>query len=74
MLSQEANAHVNEALGEMSELDRQILLLKYTENWSYREIALHLGVQDETIEYRLMKARKNLRHRLRALVDEGTGL
>jgi RNA polymerase sigma factor (sigma-70 family) len=74
MLSQEANAQVHEALSEMSELDRQILLLKYTENWSYREIALHLGVQDETIEYRLMKARKNLRHRLRALVDEGTGL
>lgn len=74
LLSQEAQSRVGEALAQLPELDRQVLLLKYTEDWSYREIAAHLGVQEETVEYRLMKARKSLRQRLKSFVEEGVVL
>ena len=49
----------------LNELDRQILMLKYTEGWSYRQLSEHLGVKEDTVEYRLMKARKNLRRLLK---------
>ena len=71
LLSQEAQGRVGQALEKLPELDRQVLLLKYTEDWSYREIAAHLGVQEETVEYRLMKARKSLRQQLKSFVEEG---
>ncbi|MBC7965793.1 MAG: sigma-70 family RNA polymerase sigma factor, partial [Fuerstia sp.] len=41
-----------------------------TEGWSYRELADHLGVREDTIEYRLLKARKNLRRLLRQFDEE----
>ena len=71
LLSQETRGRVGQALEKLPELDRQVLLLKYTEDWSYREIAAHLGVQEETVEYRLMKARKSLRQQLKSFVEEG---
>ena len=37
--------NVRTALLELSELDRQILLLKYSEDWTYRQLAEHLGVK-----------------------------
>jgi RNA polymerase sigma-70 factor (ECF subfamily) len=53
------------------EVERQLLLLKYAEGWSYRQIAEQLGVQEDTVEYRLLKARKKLRRELSALKVEG---
>jgi RNA polymerase sigma-70 factor (ECF subfamily) len=70
LLTSEAQQTVRQALGEMDEIDRQILLLKYSEGWSYRELADHLGVQEETIEYRLIRARKSLRRLLRRFDEE----
>ncbi|MEY3459646.1 MAG: hypothetical protein RL215_2803 [Planctomycetota bacterium] len=72
LLSDEARGQVHAALDELSDLDRQVLMLKYSEGWSYRQIAEHLGVNEDTIEYRLLRARKNLRQRLRAFADEGS--
>lgn len=72
LLDAEAQQSVHQALGELNEIDRQILMLKYSEGWSYREIASHLGVQEDTIEYRLLRARKNLRRHLRQFSEEGT--
>ena len=37
--------NVRMAMLELSELDRQILLLKYSEDWTYRQLAEHLGVK-----------------------------
>jgi RNA polymerase sigma-70 factor (ECF subfamily) len=71
LLDAEAQQSVQQALGELHEIDRQILMLKYSEGWSYREIASHLGVQEDTIEYRLLRARKNLRRHLRQFSEEG---
>ena len=41
--------------------DAEILLLKYTEEWSYRELAVHLGVSESAVEARLHRARGRLR-------------
>ncbi|HAP06545.1 MAG TPA: RNA polymerase subunit sigma-24 [Planctomycetaceae bacterium] len=67
MLHDEAQSRVRQALAELGEVERQLLLLKYAEGWSYRQIAERLGVQEDTVEYRLLKARRNLRRQLSAL-------
>ena len=47
-------------------------MLKYSEDWSYRQLAELLGVKEDTVEYRLTKARKNLRRSLLRLGEGGT--
>jgi len=42
------------------------LLLKYTENWSYQQIAAHLGISHSAVEARLHRARRKLRAELAA--------
>ena len=44
--------------------DAEILLLKYTENWSCRDLAEHLGQTEAAIESRLHRARRRLRDEL----------
>jgi DNA-directed RNA polymerase specialized sigma24 family protein len=38
--------------------------LKYSENWTYRELAAHLGQTEAAIESRLHRARRRLRDEL----------
>ena len=52
------------ALERLSRRDAEILLLKYTEDWSYRELALHLGASESAVEARLHRARARLRAEL----------
>ena len=61
MLNVEQSSAMRIAMQELNVRDREILMLKYTENWSYKELAGHLGIKVKTVEYRLMKARKCLR-------------
>lgn len=64
VLAAEKQQQVQEAMQQLDDLDRQILMLKYSENWSYRDLAEHLGVKEDTIEYRLTRARKKMRQLL----------
>jgi RNA polymerase sigma factor (sigma-70 family) len=64
LLSDERQALVRQALGRIAPRDREILLLKYTENWNYGQIATHLGVSHSAIEARLHRARRRLREQL----------
>ncbi len=64
MLAQEQQENLQWALSELRPQEREILTLKYSENWSYRQMADHLGVPTRTIEYRLLNARKQLRRNL----------
>lgn len=73
LLASETQENIQKALGKLPEIERQILMLKYAEGWSYKELAGHLGVQEDTIEYRLLRARKNLRRLLVRFDDEGPG-
>ncbi len=64
LVQTELNQAVREALTALREQDREILVLKYTENWSYTDLARHLGASTGTIEYRLIRAKKALRQQL----------
>jgi RNA polymerase sigma-70 factor (ECF subfamily) len=61
LLRDERRRAVREALARLPGRDAEILLLKYTENWSYRELAAHLGVGEGAVEARLHRARGKLR-------------
>lgn len=70
VLAAEQQAHVQSAMKQLDELDRQILMLKYSDGWSYRQLSEHMGVKEDTIEYRLVKARRKLRRILSSSLDE----
>jgi RNA polymerase sigma-70 factor (ECF subfamily) len=60
----ERRSLVREALGRLARRDAEILLLKYTEDWSYRALAAHLGIAESAVEARLHRARGRLREAL----------
>jgi RNA polymerase sigma-70 factor (ECF subfamily) len=61
LLRDEWRELVRQALGRLPRRDAEILLLKYTEDWSCRELAAHLGASASAIEARLHRARQRLR-------------
>ncbi len=67
LMNEERETSVRQAIESLEELDREILMLKYTENWNYQQLADHLGVTLNTVEYRLLRARKRLRRELMRL-------
>ena len=66
LLARERRGMIRQALEKLPERDAEILMLKYTETWSYFEIANHLGVSHSAVEARLHRARKRLRDELAA--------
>lgn len=64
IMTDERLQKVRTAIAGLAVRDREILMLKYTENWSYQQLSEHLGVSNNTIEYRLIQARKQLRNQL----------
>lgn len=64
LLSDERRKQVRSAMKKLVRRDAEILLLKYTEDWSYREIAKHLGLSESAVEARLHRARQRLREEL----------
>ncbi len=68
LLQAERRGLVRVALERLPRRDAEILLLKYSENWSYRVLAAHLGTSESAVEARLHRARARLRN---ALNDSG---
>jgi RNA polymerase sigma-70 factor (ECF subfamily) len=58
---------LGDALGELSELQREIVLLHDVEGWKHREIAERLGIPSGTVRSHLHFARKSLRGSLSAI-------
>jgi RNA polymerase sigma-70 factor (ECF subfamily) len=67
LLADERKSLVRKALERLPRRDAEILLLKYTEDWSYRELAEHLGLSTSAVEARLHRARKKMRRALTAV-------
>lgn len=67
LLANERRALIQQAMGNLAARDAEILLLKYTEHWSYHQIAAHLGIGHAAVEARLHRARGRLRQELAAL-------
>ena len=67
LLADERKTMVRQALGQLSRRDAEVLLLKYSEDWSYRQMAEHLGMSESAVEARLHRARQKLRSELHRL-------
>ena len=55
------------AIQRLSQQDREIVLLKFTRNCSYRQLAERFGLAERAIEYRLVSAKRQLRAELQKL-------
>jgi RNA polymerase sigma-70 factor (ECF subfamily) len=67
LLAGERRELVRKALGRLARRDVELLLLKYSEDWSYRQLTEHLGISQTALQARLHRARQSLRHELAAL-------
>ncbi|MFQ5731243.1 MAG: RNA polymerase sigma factor [Planctomycetaceae bacterium] len=67
LLAGERRAMIRQALRRLPRKDAEILLLKYTEDWSYHELSEHLGISTSAVESRLHRARARFRKELTRL-------
>jgi RNA polymerase sigma-70 factor (ECF subfamily) len=67
LLADERQVLVRQALARLQSRDAEILMLKYTEDWNYRQLAERLGISHSAVETRLHRARARLRIELIAL-------
>jgi RNA polymerase sigma factor (sigma-70 family) len=74
ILADERRRQVRQAIKRLAPRDSEILLLKYTEDWSYHQLAARLGISHSAVETRLHRARARLRTELMALdISEVSG-
>jgi RNA polymerase sigma factor (sigma-70 family) len=72
LLHKERASLIREALARLPRRDAEILLLKYSEDRSYRELATQMGLSESAVEARLHRARKRLREALSQTPDQET--
>ena len=70
LLNKERRQQVRAALARLTGRDAEILMLKYFENWSYRQLAARLGISEKAVDSRLLRARARLRAQLAGLMTE----
>lgn len=69
-LNEELKGKLTQALGELSENHRSILLLRELEGLSYEELAKVLGIRKGTVMSRLFHARLKMQNKLREYLGE----
>src|SRR5260221_3213604 len=69
LMDKEIRHRIDQALGELSENHRSVLIMRELEGLSYEEMAEAMGCSKGTIMSRLFHARKNMQRRLVDLVD-----
>jgi RNA polymerase sigma-70 factor (ECF subfamily) len=75
-LRAELQLHIQEALGEMEPLDREVLALRHYEQLSNREAAEVLGLSEAAASIRFIRALRRLKERLQrvpGLLDQAGG-
>lgn len=70
IIAEEAHELVRSAMRELAAQDREILMLKHTENWTYAELSAHLGLTTDKVIYRLSRARRRLREKLLSIEQD----
>jgi RNA polymerase sigma-70 factor (ECF subfamily) len=71
LMAEERREQVRKAMSRLAPRDAEILMLKYTEDWSYNALAEHLGISHSAIEARLHRARQRLRDELAVIEAVG---
>jgi RNA polymerase sigma-70 factor (ECF subfamily) len=61
LLADERKSMIQQGLAKLPPRDAEIMLLKYSEDWSYQQLADHLGLSVSAVEARLHRARQKLR-------------
>jgi RNA polymerase sigma-70 factor, ECF subfamily len=69
-LNAELRERIEEALADLSENHRAILLLREVEGLSYEDLARVLGIRKGTVMSRLFHARLKMQNKLRGYLDE----
>lgn len=67
LLAEEQRQLVRQAIDTLPSRDAELMLLKYTEGWSYRQLAERLGLSTSAVEARLHRARERMRRALTKL-------
>ena len=70
LLAEEEQQLVRRAIAALAPRDAEILLLKHTEGWSYRQLATHMGATPSAVEARLHRARGRMRQTILRLAPE----
>jgi RNA polymerase sigma factor (sigma-70 family) len=70
LMAEETQQLVRRAIASLPAQDAEMLLLKYTEDWSYRELAERLGISESAVEARLHRARGRMRTALAKLAPD----
>lgn len=66
LLKKEQSQSLAAAIDSLDQESREILTLKYTENWSYKQLAEHLGTTEKAVERKLARARQKMRNTLKS--------
>ena len=74
LLNEERHVNVRKAMSRLPRRDAEILMLKYNEDWSYRDLVEHLGISHSAVEARLHRARQRFRVELTAMDVAPTGV
>jgi RNA polymerase sigma-70 factor (ECF subfamily) len=69
LLDKEIRARIDQALAELSDNHRAVVVMRELEGLSYEEMAQAMGCSKGTIMSRLFHARKNMQKRLADLVE-----
>jgi len=72
LAGQERQELTRQAMTRLAGRDAEVLLLKYGERWSYRQIAERLGISEKAVDTRLVRARERLRQELLRRGIDGT--
>jgi len=67
LIANERRELIRQGLQQLNPKESEILMLKYTEDWTYQQIAQHLGISESAVESRLHRARQSLRKTMVAL-------
>ena len=64
LTDQERFGHVRQAMSTLPKAQQELLMLKYVHEWSYQDMAEHLGITVAAVQARLHRARGLLREKL----------
>ena len=64
LLNRERHSNTRVCIENLDPRDREILVLKYDEKMSYRELSKKLGITEKAVDRRLSRARAKLRNEL----------
>ncbi len=70
LIDREAESHVKTALARLSDQDREMLMLRHNQQWTYRQISDHLGLSQDKVVYRLARAHQSLKSELATICSD----